>query len=90
MHKLCGDGIDDTNAFAVVKLPDVRVLASRVFFADDKKPPQDAKAKAEEQAAKQRKMLEAELKSALDRLNYESMDLQKVLSFPIRRKRRCI
>lgn len=82
MHKLCGDGIDDTNAFAVVKLPDVRVLASRVFLADDKKPPQDAKAKAEEQAAKQRKMLEAELKSALDRLNYESMDLQKVLSFP--------
>jgi hypothetical protein len=53
-----------------------------VFLADDKKPPQDAKAKAEEQAAKQRKMLEAELKSALDRLNYESMDLQKVLSFP--------
>ena len=90
MHKLCGDGIDDTNAFAVVKLPDVRVLASRVFLADDKKPPQDAKAKAEEQAAKQRKMLEAELKSTLDRLNHESMDLQKVLSFPIRRSRRCI
>jgi hypothetical protein len=90
MHKLCGDGIDDTNPFAVVKLPDVRVLASRVFLADDKKPPQDAKAKAEEQAAKQRKMLEAELKSALDRLNYESMDLQKVLSFPIRRRRTCI
>jgi hypothetical protein len=90
MHKPCGHGIDDTNAFAVVKLPDVRVLASRVLLADDKKPPQDAKAKAEEQAAKQRKMLEAELKSALDRLNYESMDLQKVLSFPIRRRRTCI
>jgi hypothetical protein len=66
----------------VVPMPDVRVLASRVFLADDKKPPQDAKAKAEEQAAQQSKKLEAELKSALDRLNYESMDLQKVLSFP--------
>ena len=82
MRKPCGDGTDDTNSFAVVQMPDVRVLASHVFLADDKKPPQDAKAKAEEQAAKQRKMLEAELKSALDRLNYESMDLQKVLSFP--------
>jgi hypothetical protein len=51
-----------------------------VFLADDKKPPQDAKAKAEEQAAKQRKKLEAELKSALDRLNYESMELQQVWS----------
>jgi hypothetical protein len=64
----------------VVPMPDMRVLASRVFLADDKKPPQDAKAKAEEQAAQQRKKLEAELKSALDRLNYESMKLQQVWS----------
>jgi archaellum component FlaC len=80
MHKPCSDGTDDTNAFAVVQMPDVRVLASRVFLADDKKTPQDAKAKAEEQAAKQRKKLEGELKSALDRLNYESMELQQVWS----------
>ena len=80
MRKPCGDGTDDTNSFAVVQMPDVRVLASHVFLADDKKPLQDAKAKAEEQAAQQRKKLEAELKSALDRLNYESMKLQQVWS----------
>jgi archaellum component FlaC len=83
MHKPCSDGddgTDDTNAFAVVQMPDVRVLASRVFLADDKKTPQDAKAKAEEQAAKQRNKVEAELKSALDRLSYESMELQQVWS----------
>ena len=80
MHNPCSDGADDTNAFAVVPMPDVRELASRVFLADDKKPLQDAKAKAEEQAAKQKKKLEAELKSALDRLNYESMELQQVWS----------
>ncbi len=80
MHKPCSDGTDDTNAFAVVQMPDVRVLASRVFLADDKKTPQDAKVQAEEQAAKQRKKLEAKLKSALDRLSYESMELQQVWS----------
>lgn len=80
MHKPCGDGTDDTNAFAVVQMPDVHVSASRVFLADDKKPAQDAKATEAEQAAKQRKQLEAELKIALDRLNYESMGLQQVLS----------
>ena len=80
MRKPCGDGTDDTNSFAVVQMPDVRVLASRVFLADDKKTPQDAKVQAEEQAAKQRKKLEAELKSALDRLSYESMELQQVWS----------
>ena len=80
MRKPCGDGTDDTNSFAVVQMPDVRVLASHVFLADDRKNPQDANAKAEEQAAKQRKKLEAELKSALDRLNYEGMELQQVWS----------
>jgi 4-diphosphocytidyl-2C-methyl-D-erythritol kinase len=78
MRKPCGDGTDDTNAFAVIQMPDVRVSASRVFLADDKKHAQDANAKAEEQAAQQRKKLEAELKSALDRLNYECMKLQQV------------
>ena len=80
MRKPFGDGTDDTNSFAVVQMPDVRVLASRVFLADDKKHPQDANAKAEEQAAKQTKKLKAELKIALDRLNYEGMELQQVWS----------
>ena len=74
MHKLCGDGIDDTNPFAVVKLPDVRVLASRVFLADDKKPPQDAKAKAE-----------AELKKKLE----EASRLQQQLDAANRQLRTC-
>jgi len=80
MRKPCGDGTDDTNSFAVFQMPDVRVLASHVFLADDKKNPQDANAKAEEQAAKRKKALEAELKSAQDRLNYEGMELQQVWS----------
>ena len=69
----------------VVPMPDVRVLASRVFLADDKKPLQDAKAKAEERAAQQRKKLEAELKSALERLNYECMKLQQVWYLPTKK-----
>jgi hypothetical protein len=80
MRKPCGDGTDDTNSFAVVQMPDVRVLASHVFLADDKKNPQDANAKAEEQAAKQRKKLEAELKSAQDRLNHQNLELEKALA----------
>lgn len=81
MHKTCGDDVNDANAFPVVQMPDVRVLASHVSLADDVKPPQDANAKAERQAAKQKKQLEVELKNAQDRSNYQSMEFQQVLSF---------
>lgn len=84
MHKPCGDGVDDTNAFAVLQMPDMRVLAFRVSLANDKKPSQDARASAEGQTAlmsKHKQKLEAELKIAQDRLNYQSTDLHQVLSF---------